>query len=188
MVSKQTAPASHHSPQQGADDAEQKASSKAKMRWWEGVLISYCSSSSVFLPGNNNTEIPAPLSQESSQSGEERRRHCELLHIKPRSISLRLPSPYLSPSPSSCLQQQVQGKSTDPPSNNPRGTCSAFSEITASEKNYLLRAAVGSTNTFSSPQLWQKEAVWYLPEVVSSYPGVNVRARPRMLLNQRRIH
>lgn len=41
MVSKQTAPASHHSPQHGADDAEQKASSKAKMRGWEGVLISY---------------------------------------------------------------------------------------------------------------------------------------------------
>lgn len=110
-----------------------------------------CSSSSVFLPGNNNIEIPASFSQESLYSGKERR-NCELLHIKPRSICLRLPSPYLSPSPSSCLQQQVQRASTDPQSNNPRGTCSAFSEITASEKNYLLRAAVGSTNTFSSPQ------------------------------------
>lgn len=122
------------------------------MGWWEEVFVSYCFSSSAFPQGKTKSKFLHCFLRKAYGVGKGEEGVLGFLHTKHYSIYFYSPSPYLSLSPSSCLQQQeLQRKSTDPESNNPRGTCSAFLEITVRKKNYLLRATVSSTNTFAFP-------------------------------------
>lgn len=91
----------------------------------------------------NKIKIPQFLSQESLWNGRKRMKGVGgFLHIKPYSISFSLPSHY---------QAASNSKSTDPKPKKPQGTYSAFPKRTPRERNDLLRAPAGPSNTFPLP-------------------------------------
>lgn len=127
---------------------------KARGKWGDGKEFSFPTvlPPQHFYKGKQNHNSSVAFSG-NLWSGEERRRSFRLFtHQTTQFIFTCHHLICLSVLQAVSKSKNYREQSTDPESNNPRGTCPAFLEITVREKNYLLRATIWSTNTFSFPQ------------------------------------